>query len=157
MSLLAILVLSLVPGEFRPHTMILPPGFEHVAAYAVAAFFLGLACSQRLPPMQLVLLLTSYGALLELGQLWVPGRHGQLSDVGADLAGASIGVMVALACGPLASRPGRLSAHEEAPPERDQGCPCRHREAQLGDMGCNEASYPARRPCARRPGVIIEG
>ena len=96
-SLLAILVLSLVPGEFRPRTMILPPGFEHVAAYAVAAFFLGLACYQRLPPVQLVLLLTSYGALLELGQLWVPGRHGQISDVGADLAGASIGVMVALA------------------------------------------------------------
>ena len=32
-----------------------------------------------------------------VGQLWVPGRHGQISDVGADLAGASIGVMVALA------------------------------------------------------------
>ena len=96
-SLLAILVLSLVPGAFRPHTMILPPGFEHVAAYAVAAFFLGLACHHRVPPAQLVLLLTAYGALLELGQLWVPGRHGQLSDIGADLAGASIGVMVALA------------------------------------------------------------
>jgi hypothetical protein len=39
-SLLAILALSLVPGAFRPHTMILPFAFEHVAAYAVAAFFL---------------------------------------------------------------------------------------------------------------------
>jgi VanZ family protein len=96
-SLLAILALSLVPGGFRPHTMILPPAFEHVAAYAVAAFFLGLACYHRVPPVQLVLLLTGYGALLELGQLWVPGRHGQLSDIGADLAGASIGVMLALA------------------------------------------------------------
>jgi VanZ family protein len=96
-SILAILVLSLVPGAFRPHTMILPPGFEHVAAYAVAAFFLGLACHHRVPPVQLVLLLTAYGGLLELGQLWVPGRHGQPSDVGADFTGASIGVMVALA------------------------------------------------------------
>jgi VanZ family protein len=96
-SLVAIFVLSLVPGEFRPHTMILPPGFEHVAAYAVAAFFLGLACHHRVPPAQLVLLLTAYGALLELGQLWVPERHGQLPDVGMDLIGASIGVMVALA------------------------------------------------------------
>ena len=65
--------------------------------YAVAAFFLGLACYHGVPPLQLVLLLTAYGALLELGQLWVPGRHGQLSDIGADLAGASIGVTVALA------------------------------------------------------------
>jgi VanZ family protein len=96
-SLLAILALSLVPGAFRPHTMILPPAFEHVAAYAVAAFFLGLACHHRVPPVQLVLLLTGYGALLELGQLWVPGRNGQLSDIGADLAGASIGAMVASA------------------------------------------------------------
>jgi VanZ family protein len=46
------------------------------------------------PPIQLIVLLTAYGALLELGQLWVPERHGQLSDVGADLVGASIGVMV---------------------------------------------------------------
>jgi hypothetical protein len=63
---------------------------------SVAAFFLCLACYHRVPPVQLVLLLTAYGALLELGQLWVPGRNGQLSDIGADLAGASIGVMVAL-------------------------------------------------------------
>jgi VanZ family protein len=96
-SLLAIFALSLVPGAFRPHTLILPSALEHVAAYAVAAFFLGLACHHRVPPMRLVLLLTAYGALLELGQLWVPGRNGQLSDIGADLAGASIGVMVALA------------------------------------------------------------
>ena len=95
-SLLAILALSLVPGAFRPHTMILPPAFEHVAAYVVAAFFLCLACHHRVPPVQLVLLLTFYGALLELGQLWVPGRNGKLSDIGADLAGASIGMMVAL-------------------------------------------------------------
>jgi VanZ family protein len=96
-SLLAILVLSLVPGTLRPHTMMLPPGVEHVAAYAVAAFFLGLAGHHRVPPVQLVLLLTAYGGLLELGQLWVPGRNGQVSDIGADLTGASIGIVVALA------------------------------------------------------------
>jgi VanZ family protein len=95
-SLLAILVLSLVPGAFRSHTMILPSSFEHVAAYAVAAFFLALACYHRVPPVQIVLLLTAYGALLEVGQLGVPERHPQLSDVGADFAGASIGMMVAL-------------------------------------------------------------
>jgi VanZ family protein len=61
-----------------------------------AGFFLGLACHYRVPPVQVVPLLTAYGALLELGQLWVPGRHAQLSDVGADLTGASIGMMVAL-------------------------------------------------------------
>ena len=87
---LAILVLSLVPGTLRPHTMILPPGFEHVAA-----FFLGLGCHHRVPPCSL--LCCSLPMAMELGQLWVPGRNGQLPDIGADLAGASIGVMAALA------------------------------------------------------------
>src|ERR1700681_11311 len=71
---LAICVLSLVPGEYRPHTMILPAVFEHVAAYTVAALFLGLACAGRLSA-RLVLMLTAYGALLELCQLWIPGRN----------------------------------------------------------------------------------
>jgi VanZ family protein len=77
--------------------VILPSGFEHVAAYAVAAFFLGLAYRHRLPPLQVFLLLTAYGALLEFGQLWVPGRNAKLPDIGADLVGASIGVMMVLA------------------------------------------------------------
>jgi VanZ family protein len=96
-SLLAICAASLVPGEFRPHTTILPSALEHVAAYGVAAFLLRLAYHRRLSLIRLVLLLTAYGASLELGQLWVPGRHGQLSDVMADFAGASIGVLVASA------------------------------------------------------------
>jgi VanZ family protein len=95
--LLAICAASLVPGEFRPHTNFLPSAFEHVAAYGLAAFCLGLAYYRRLSPIWLVLLLTAYGALLELGQLWAPGRHSQLLDVIADFAGALIGVLVALA------------------------------------------------------------
>jgi len=96
-SLFAICAASLVPGEFRPRTTFLPSALEHVAAYSVAAFFLGLAYYHRLSAIRLVLLLTAYGALLELAQLWVPGRHGQLSDVMADFAGASIGVLLASA------------------------------------------------------------
>jgi VanZ family protein len=41
--------------------------------------------------------LTAYGALLELCQLWIPGRHGQTIDISADFAGASIGVLIASA------------------------------------------------------------
>jgi VanZ family protein len=96
-SLFAICAASLVPGELRPHTGFLPSVLEHVAAYSVAAFCLRLAYYHRLSAIRLVLLLTAYGALLELGQLWVPGRHGQPLDVMADFAGASIGVLVASA------------------------------------------------------------
>jgi VanZ family protein len=96
-ALVAILILSLVPGEYRPHTMILPGAMEHVSAYIVATFLLCLAYHNRLSPLRVILLLTAYGALLELGQLFVPGRHGNPSDVVADFAGAAIGAVVASA------------------------------------------------------------
>jgi VanZ family protein len=87
--------------RFRGHPNICVQGIhdgeDGIAAYAVAVFFLGLAYHHRVPPLPLVLLLTGYGALLEFGQLGVPGRHAQFADIGADVAGASIGVMVALA------------------------------------------------------------
>jgi hypothetical protein len=59
LCLFAILLLSLVPGDYRPHTQILPGGLEHVAAYTLAAFFLGLAYHGRLSPVRIVLLLTA--------------------------------------------------------------------------------------------------
>jgi hypothetical protein len=86
LALVAIFVLSLVPAEDRPHTHA-PGGLEHVAAYMVAGFLLGLAGYGRLPAIRVVLVLTACGALLELAQLWVPGRNGQLVDIVADFAG----------------------------------------------------------------------
>jgi VanZ family protein len=96
-SLVAICILSLVPGEYRPHTLILPSVFEHVAAYTGAAFLLGVAYAGRISPVRLILMLTIYGALIELCQLWVPGRNGQFIDIFADLVGASIGALIASA------------------------------------------------------------
>jgi len=93
-ALLVIGVLSLVPGDDRPHTG-LPGGLEHVAAYVIAGFLLRLAYHERLSAIRVILLLTVYGAILELAQLWVPGRSGKLIDITADFAGASIGVLVA--------------------------------------------------------------
>jgi VanZ family protein len=90
---LAICVLSLVPGDYRPHTG-LPSQLEHVAAYVVAASALFLAFSDRLSPLRIVLLLTAYGALLELCQLGIPGRSVRVVDVGADFFGALLGVMM---------------------------------------------------------------
>jgi VanZ family protein len=103
LSLFAILLLSLVPGEYRPHTSILPSEFkhvsaytfEHVSAYAIAGFLLWLWYYSRISPIRLVLMLTAYGALLEVAQLWVPGRHGQAVDIVADFVGALFGVLVA--------------------------------------------------------------
>jgi VanZ family protein len=95
-----------VPGADRPHTDA-PGGLEHAAAYVVAGFLLSTVCYGRLSALRVVLMLAAYGALLELGQLWVPGRNGQLADIVADFAGASIGALVAMA---LARRIPKLAA-----------------------------------------------
>ena len=69
---------------------------ENIASWhSVAALFLGLARAGRLSATRLVLMLTVYGALLELCQLWIPGRNAQVIDIAADFVGSSIGVSVA--------------------------------------------------------------
>jgi VanZ family protein len=90
---LTICVLSLIPGHYRPHTAV-PSQLEHVAAYVVAASALFLAFSDRLPLFRIVLLLTAYGALLELCQLGIPGRNFRVVDVAADFFGALLGVLM---------------------------------------------------------------
>jgi VanZ family protein len=96
LSLLAILVASLVPGPYRPHAGTLPGGLEHAFAYMVSAFLLCLTGYHHwLSRPRVILFLTTYGALLEVGQLWVPGRHGQPIDVVADFIGACVGVSIA--------------------------------------------------------------
>jgi hypothetical protein len=72
------------------------PGTQHVgspyddpfsrSSRAIAAFFLGLPCHHRLSPVRLGVLLTAYGALLELGQLWVPADTGSSRTLGLILA-----------------------------------------------------------------------
>ena len=92
-------VLSLVPGHARPH--VLWTGMlEHVAAYFITACLLCLGCLEsRLtgepivtPARRIALLLTAYGAILELLQLFVPGRRPAMLDWGADALGAWLGV-----------------------------------------------------------------
>jgi VanZ family protein len=92
-----IAVVSVVPGEYRPHTNVLPNELEHVAAYILAGFFISMAYRGRLSLTRVVVLLTGYGALLEFLQLWIPGRNGEVIGVAADFAGALTGALIAKA------------------------------------------------------------
>jgi VanZ family protein len=90
----AFAVLSLVPRELRPHT-----GFagslEHVAAYAIGAGLLTLGYYKRNRPLFVVLSLTLYAAILEIAQIWTPGRDPKFIDFAASSAGALIGSALA--------------------------------------------------------------
>ncbi len=91
---LAIGILSMIPGQYRPYTAF-PSKIEHMAAFILAGGLFALFYRRRINPAIIVIGLTLYGAVLELGQLWIPGRHARFIDIAADGLGALIGVALA--------------------------------------------------------------
>jgi VanZ family protein len=79
---------------------------EHVAAYFLTAGALALGHHQRRSLVTTVIVLPIYAAVLELLQLWVPGRMPRLIDIIAGAAGTWTGV--ALCALYLSSRAARL-------------------------------------------------
>jgi VanZ family protein len=84
-------ILSLVSGEARPHT-ISSSQFEHVLAYLATASALTLGYFGYRYVLRIAILLPIYAAVLEVLQLWVPGRMGRLIDVAAGALGTWIGI-----------------------------------------------------------------
>lgn len=85
--------LSLVPSETLPPTSI-GDKVEHVIAYAVLGL-LGAASSQR-GVTRVILGLALFGAAIELLQAFSPGRSPDPLDVAADIAGAGLGIGLAI-------------------------------------------------------------
>ncbi len=89
----AIAVLSLVPGDTRPHTG-LPGRAEHFIAYAGTAFFFALGyrgLHQRI--LALIGLAIASGAF-EVLQSFVPGRSASSLDALASTSGAAFGLLL---------------------------------------------------------------
>jgi VanZ family protein len=94
LAIVAIAVLSLVPGNMRPHTSA-PPRLEHIAAYLLTAGLLSYGYGNHRNPAIIALCLSFYSAALEIAQIYVPGRHADLMDVAAGSTGAFIGSALA--------------------------------------------------------------
>ena len=90
LAVIAIGVLSLVPGELRPHTGA-PGPIEHVAAYFGTAGLLTFGYRKGCHPLVIVLCLSIYSAALEIAQIQIPGRHATFFDFAASTTGAVIG------------------------------------------------------------------
>jgi VanZ family protein len=104
LTVVAIGVLSLVPGSARPH-IAWPWNLEHATAYLAAAVllslgFLGTGAAHRATDSVRALtiggLLASYGAALEALQYFVPGRTPSIADLGANIAGTGLGIGLVL-------------------------------------------------------------
>ncbi len=83
---------TLGPPELRPHSGFGQDG-EHALAFVLVGLAFGLAYSRRRFAISAVAVLLI--GLLELMQLWVPGRHARLEDFIVDALAASIGFALA--------------------------------------------------------------
>jgi VanZ family protein len=86
----AIVILSLVPPALRPATSA-PHSLEHLLIYAATGFAFGLAYKRRHDLLAVFLVISS--SIIEIAQLFVPGRHARLSDLIIDAIAACIGLV----------------------------------------------------------------
>jgi VanZ family protein len=93
-ALIAIAVLSEIPGELRPHVFAVGQ-LEHFLAYFGAALLLALGFWSRRNILLLCLALPIYAAVLEIAQMVVPGRNSDFVDFLASWGGACFGIMSA--------------------------------------------------------------
>ena len=93
-ALIAIAILSEVPGGFRPHVFAVTQ-LEHVAAYFAAALLLALGFWNARNILLLSLALPIYAGVLEVAQLFIPGRNSDLIDFLASTFGAYAGLISA--------------------------------------------------------------
>ena len=103
LAVMTLVVLSWLPQSTMARTGA-PGPFEHIAAYAGASFLSALAVDGS-GRRWLGLAFVALAAVLEAGQIFIPGRTAQVVDAGASVSGAVLGL--ALACGPVASLLGR--------------------------------------------------
>jgi VanZ family protein len=90
-GVLAIIVLSLAPGTYRPHTG-MPGEAEHFIAYYSTAFALALGFQSKASRVVIALGLTLWAGSMEVLQLWVPGRHSAIIDAVISSLGGLLGI-----------------------------------------------------------------
>ncbi|MGB5085400.1 MAG: VanZ family protein [Methylocystis silviterrae] len=91
--LVAIIVLSLVPGEVRPQTGA-PGEFEHFIAYMGTGLFVAARYRSLRPRLALWAATAALSFVLEFMQKFVPGREPDIFDALASLSGLTLGVLL---------------------------------------------------------------
>lgn len=109
---------SVVPGTLRPHTP-LESTLEHFAAYALVSFWFTAILSGWIGRLICVGTLIALAGMLELVQLAIPGRTGELVDFAYSAAGALTGLAIGWAViAFVASRQSRVRAESSASTSR---------------------------------------
>jgi VanZ family protein len=112
--LIILAILSLVPGNERPHIFV-SGQLEHVVAYALAAVVISIGINRPLHLLAIGFLLPAYAGALEFAQLWVPGRDPKLIDVAAGALGSSLAIASVYVIKKLWAPKQKLIAHVATP------------------------------------------
>jgi VanZ family protein len=89
-----IVALSVVPPGWRPVTGV-PHALEHAVIFGLAGA--SLAVSFARSALILAMVAVTFTGLVEVAQLWIPGRHARLSDFVVDTAAAWFGLALCAA------------------------------------------------------------
>jgi VanZ family protein len=88
----AVTFATLGPASYRPHSHLGQDG-EHAFAFILIGLAFGLAYPRNRPRTAMIAVVMI--GVIELLQLWVPGRHARLEDFAVDALTACIGFAVA--------------------------------------------------------------
>jgi len=122
-AIIAIAIVTLVPGPMRPHSGA-PAAIEHVVAYAGTASLLVMGFGS---PLAIWALLSVVAAALEIAQYFVPDRHPAAHDFLLKALGVGIGVVITIVLTAVKARRPSSSAPEHSGagggPGRDETMP----------------------------------
>jgi VanZ family protein len=90
----AVTFATLGPAQFRPHSSLGQDG-EHALAFILVGLAFGLAYPRHRPLTGAIAVIMI--GVIELLQLWAPGRHARLEDFVVDALTACAGMAVAAA------------------------------------------------------------
>lgn len=92
LAVLTIIVVSVVPGDMRPHALANAYA-EHFAAYFIAGSLFAIGYQRPMQVLSSGVLLAICAGSLELAQLWIPRRTASASDFEVSTIGAWIGLL----------------------------------------------------------------
>ncbi len=88
-----LILASWAPGPYVIRSQVVSGHAEHFIAYFLSALLASAVLSDRLNPWRVAGFLAIYAGILEVGQLFVPGRHATWTDFGASALGAVAGIV----------------------------------------------------------------
>ena len=94
---LLLMLASWTPGSVMPRSGIFSGPVEHLTAYALSGAFMYAVRVGRSTAWQVAIMLSAYAGVLELGQIFVPGRHAGFDDFLCSATGTIAGVLVSAA------------------------------------------------------------